>query len=145
MTTIAWDGESIAADRRVCGSSIMSLGKLFKLPDGSVLAGAGDYAEVVEVVAWVMGGCDPDARPRFSENSEGSSLLLARPDGKAYWLTWPYLRQVEINEPFAAEGSGCQFALGAMAMGATARRAVQIAAKFDPFTGGGVNVIKVKK
>jgi len=145
MTTIAWDGESIAADRRMTSNCIMTVGKLFKLPDGSVLAGAGDYAEVVEVAAWVMEGCDPDARPRFSENSEGSSLLLARPDGKAYWLTWPYLRQVEINEPFAAEGSGCQFALGAMAMGATARRAVQIAAKFDPFTGGGVNVIKVKK
>jgi hypothetical protein len=144
MTTIAWDGESIAADRRACGNAIMSVGKLFRLPDGSVLGGAGDYAEVVEVVAWVLDGCNPDARPRFADG-EGSSLLLARPDGTAYWLTWPYLRQVQINERFAAEGSGSQFALGAMAMGASARRAVQISAKFDPYTGGGVNVIKVRK
>ena len=44
-----------------------------------------------------------------------------------------------------AIGSGSEYALGAMAMGASAKRAVQIASRFDPSTGRGVTVAKVRK
>lgn len=142
VTTVAWDGQSIAADR-LCGGHY-EVGKLFRLTDGAVLGGAGTYDQIVEIVAWVNEGCKNDAKPKLPED-DGSDLLLVTPEGVAYWLTWPYLRRVQINEPFAAVGSGAEFALGAMAMGASARRAVQVAMRFDPYTGKGINAIRVKR
>lgn len=146
MTTVAWDGRSIAADRRMVGEGIASTtGKLFKLKNGCILSGAGYLDQVLEVAAWINGGCKEDKKPKFPEDlNEGSSLLLVDPKGRAYYLTWPYLRRLQINEKFAAIGSGSHFAMGAMAAGADARQAVAIAARFDPNTGGGVNVLRVR-
>ena len=146
MTTVAWDGTSIAADRRIVGEGIAgTAGKLFRLKNGCVLAGAGYLDQVLEVAAWINAGCKEDKKPKFPEDlAEGSSLLLVDPKGRAYFLTWPYLRRLQVNEKFVAVGSGAHFAMGAMAMGADARRAVVIAARFDPNTGGGVNVLRVR-
>lgn len=45
---------------------------------------------------------------------------------------------------FWAEGSGRDIAIGAMAMGATAGRAVQVASTFDAYTGGTITVLRHK-
>lgn len=146
MTTIAWDGRSIAADRRLTGTGgVATVGKLFRLGGGVIMGGAGHYSQVVEVVAWIKEGANPKKKPEFPEElAESSDLIMVKPDGTCYWLTWPYLRQVKINEPFTAVGSGADYAIGAMAAGADARKAIQIAARFDPYTGGRVDVIKVR-
>ena len=144
MTTVAWDGKSIAADRQL--GHRMEVGKLFRLKSGGILGGAGWYSQIVEVVAWLNEGAKPADKPKFPDAEEsGSDFLLIEPDGSPYWLTWPFLRRVKINETYSAIGSGCEYALGAMANGASAKRAVEIACKFDPSTGKGVNVIRVKK
>lgn len=145
MTTIAWKAGTIAADRKMDGW--MHAGKLFRLKDGSVFAGAGYYDEIVEVAAWIRGGCKPAEKPvvKDAEPDDTTDFLIACPDGKAYWLTSPYLRRVEILDPFVAIGSGKDIALGAMAAGATARRAIEIASRFDKDTGHGVQAIKVTK
>lgn len=124
----------------------MSAGKIFRLSNGSHLAGAGYYDQIVEVVAWLNAGSDPKERPVFpADLDEGSELLLIQANGEAFWLTWPYLRPVKINEDFAAVGSGSEFALGALAMGATAKRAVEIASRFDQATGKGINAVRIVK
>lgn len=145
MTTVAWRAGWVAADRLVDGW--MESGKLFRLKDGSVLTGAGYLDDIVEVAAWINAGCKAAAKPDglSADKEERSGFLLARPDGKAFWLTQPWLRQVEITDEFFALGSGADYALGAMAMGASARRAVQIAMRFDPNTGRGINAIRVKR
>lgn len=146
MTTVTWrrrDGE-IGADRQ-CDTWI-EVGKLFYLKDGSVIAGAGHYDEIVEVVAWLKAGGRLANKPALDAGADTSTeFLLATPDGRAYWLTSPYLRKVEILEDFFAIGSGKFIALGAMEMGATVEQAVRAACKFDESTGKGVNVIRVKK
>jgi 20S proteasome alpha/beta subunit len=43
-----------------------------------------------------------------------------------------------VDQPYYAIGSGSPFALGALAQGASAKEAVEAAAKSDPFTGMGV-------
>lgn len=143
MTTIAWDGTSIAADR-LCGGRY-TVAKLWRLPDGSVIGGAGLYDDIVEVVHWLASGAREDEKPRLAPREESSDLLLIDPEGRPHWLTWPHLRRVPIVEPYEAIGSGSEYALGAMAMGASAKRAVQIASRFDPSTGRGVTVAKVRK
>lgn len=141
MTTVAFDGRTLAADRKMGGW--MDACKIFKLKDGRYLAGAGYYDQIVEVVAWIDEGAHPDKKPKLPED-EGSSLLLVE-EGAAYWLTWPYLRTVLVRDPFVAIGSGGEFALGAMAAGANARKAVEIACRFDPHSGKGVHSVKVTK
>jgi ATP-dependent protease HslVU (ClpYQ) peptidase subunit len=41
-------------------------------------------------------------------------------------------------------GSGGEFAMGAMAAGANARKAVSIACQLDYYTGKGIDTVKVK-
>jgi hypothetical protein len=144
VTTIAWDGRTIAADRRTAKG--MSVGKLFRLKDGSIVAGAGFHDQVVEIVAWIKGGCRESKRPALPDSDpESSDLLIACPDGTAYWLTWPYLRRVKVIEGFAAVGSGAEYAIGALEMGASAAQAVEIAARHDDATGNGVDVLSVTR
>lgn len=143
MTTVAYDGKSIAADRRIGN---MEAGKLFRLKSGAIFAGAGYYAQIVEVCAWLNEGGKPADRPKLPDDEEESSeFLLIETSGEAYWLTSPYLRRVKINERFCAIGSGSEYALGALAAGVSAKRAVEIACRFDVCTGKGVNVIRIRK
>jgi ATP-dependent protease HslVU (ClpYQ) peptidase subunit len=139
MTTVAWDGKSLAADRRMAGW--MDAGKIFKLKDGRVLAGAGWLDEIIEVAAWLDNGGDERDKPTVdAEDDESATDYLLIDGDKCYWLTAPYLRPVEVLDGMAAVGSGAKFALGAMEAGKTAAEAVVIASKFDPHTGGGVDV-----
>lgn len=48
-----------------------------------------------------------------------------------------------VNEPWAAIGSGQSLAIGAMEMGASAKRAVEVACKWDMYSGGEIETIKV--
>ncbi|KAF1711074.1 hypothetical protein CSC70_03875 [Pseudoxanthomonas kalamensis DSM 18571] len=133
MTTIVWDGKTLAADRQMAG--YMTTCKIFPIPNG-YLAGAGTMHQLIEVAAWMQEGKDKPALPE----SEDSEFIVIRGD-EAFWLTWPYLREVRIREPFAVIGSGAQFAIGALAMGSDAKTAVKIAAQFDPETGGGIDSV----
>lgn len=143
MTTAVWRAGVIAADRLM--DSWMEACKLFRLKSGSVLTGAGNYDDIVEVAAWLDAGAKEDTKPALSTGDEGTDFLLAKPDGTAYWLSCPFLRPVRILEPYAAVGSGKQYALAAFAMGARPKRAIEIARQFDPQTGKGIDVIRVKK
>lgn len=133
MTTIVWDGKTLAADRRLAG--YMTTCKIFPV-SGGYLAGAGTMDQLVEVAAYLQSGED---RPRLPDDQE-SEFIVVR-GHEAFWLTWPYLREVRIREPFAALGSGAEYAIGALAMGADAKAAVEVAAQFDNHTGGGVDTV----
>ena len=133
MTTVVWVGKTLAADRRMAG--YMATCKIFPI-EGGHLAGAGTMDQLIEVAAWLQAG---DDKPKLPDEAESESLVVR--GGEAFWLTWPYLREVKVREPFAALGSGADFALGAMAMGADARAAVRVASQFDPHTGGGGDAV----
>lgn len=141
MTTIAYRAGVIAADRMMGGWQ--SVDKLLRLKDGCCLAGCGRMDDLAEVGAWLMAGAKKDAKPDIERDE--SEFLLVHPNGDCYWLSTPFLRQVKVNDEYIAVGSGARYALGAMAAGASAKRAVEIACRFDPHTGKGVNVMRVKK
>lgn len=144
MTTVAYRAGVIAADRQCDGW--MQVNKLFRLKDGSVLSGAGYFDDLAEVASWLASGAKEANKPVLPDGpDDNGDFLLVLPNGKAYWLTSPWLRRVEIVDEFVAFGSGANVALGAMAAGASARRAVEIACRFDESTGKGVTVMRVKK
>lgn len=144
MTTIAFDGKTLAADRKATGSQQMNVSKIVRFGDGWMMACCGYYDHFIEVVHWLEGGGRDNDKPDLSRQDDQSTFLLVGPHGKSYWLTWPWLRRVEIAEPFIAFGSGGDYAMGAMAMGAGAKRAVSIACQLDPYSGKGIDSYRVK-
>lgn len=133
MTTICFDGQTLAADRQIFGSFIRKGRKIWRLSDGSLFGAAGIWEEVVAVRNWLDGQTKPKGLTNFT-------ALLVEPDGSLYRLE-EKLNRMPILERCHAVGSGQAFAITAMALGKTAPEAVRIAARFDPGTGGGVDVL----
>jgi len=141
MTTIAWDGKTLAADRQMGGW--INVSKIFKLKDGRYAAGSGENFDAIRrIVAWVNAGARKDERPEIREQ-DAPDLLIVDKKGALNWMTWPYHEGLVITVPFFASGSGCEYALGAMAAGANARRAVEIGCRFDVDSGQGIDAVRV--
>lgn len=135
---MAWDGKSLAADRLV--GEGYTLSKIWRLKDGSLFSGCGNYDDLVEVAEWLDHGAKPDKKPTIPDAE--SDFIIVDNKGRVYWLTQPYLRPIRFNEKIIALGSGGPYALGAMKAGADARSAVAIASECDPRTGKGITVMK---
>lgn len=65
---------------------------------------------------------------------------MIAPDGKIYY-TDEDMKTSGIRLPYFAIGAGWKIAMGAMAAGADAKKAILIASKLDAFTGMGVDTL----
>jgi hypothetical protein len=139
MTIIVFDGVTLAADRlAVCSNLKRNMTKIWRHGD-IMFGGAGVRTNIEAMRNWVLGGCDPAKFPKLQKNEHQTD---------AFWVINRngVIRKFE-DEPFAleytdtifAEGGGRDFAYGAMAMGATAVQAVEIANRYDLYCGGGVD------
>ena len=137
MTTIAWDGKSVAADSQCTYGSYISpenFKKLIKRGD-VVYACTGTGALFKPLIEWYYAGADPNTCPHLGK--EGGAALLVFRGGKSLVLKTDMPYPDELHAP-DAWGSGADFAIGAMKAGADAQRAVEIAIECDPYTGGKV-------
>lgn len=139
MTTIAWDGKTLAADRLANeGGLRFMVQKIFRLNDGRLMGISGPLTLGMMFVNWLNGG----ERPALSDmrDDEWIIALVVSPDGSL-------IRYEKSCTPFAvletrhAIGSGRDFALAAMHLGQTAAQSVEIAAHFDTGTGLGVETL----
>lgn len=132
MTTIAWDGETLAVDSQMTDSYDAITGrrvqKLFKVGERWI-ALSGDMQDCVLALRWFQRGEPEGERPELN-NFVG--FVKAGRDCYRYEKK---LARWKVENP-AATGSGYQYALGAMASGKTAGEAIKIAARFDSSTGG---------
>ena len=142
MTTIAFKANTIAADSRETweseagGASVGSCEKLFRKKVGrrEVVIGTagGSYLGMVFVDWFDASGKEPPPILRDAHLDEDFSVLVLD-RGKVY--TANYLcRLVEVIDPFTAIGSGRKAALAAMYCGRSAREAVAVACKIDPYS-----------
>lgn len=137
MTVIAWDGKRIAADRQVTfGDLRVTTTKLRRLASGEVIASTGDQELGRMLEAWYERGADPSSYPKF-ENEERARLIVVGEDGLSTYGRHPVA--VKCEDQFIAFGSGRDVAIGALAMGADARRAVEVASQFNTGCGLGVD------
>lgn len=134
MTTIAFRNGMIAADSAVCfdSSHVGTMRKLARSTDERFIAGAaGHTSAAAAFLAWVANNCEGPP-PATDERADG--LLYSHRDGLQCWdgaaMVWP------MHCEFTAIGSGYRQAMAAMAMGADAFRAVEIAALTDVYTRG---------
>lgn len=140
MSVIAYDGLRIAADRRGVGGDICrTMCKLF--PTGEYILGiVGTEESGLLLVDWFTNGCHLGEWPEKAQDDEDNRALLivASRQGVSFYCQFP--RLTPIHDPFWAWGCGRDLAIGAMAMGADAVRAVEITSKFNIYCGHGVDV-----
>ncbi len=138
MTTIAYDGEMIAADSQASGDHIRMVKKIYHW-EGSFFGCCGYHQQALAFKEWISSGKD---KPTRGDMDEFHSLFI---NTKGKCLRYDsMLIPYEADPPFAI-GSGCDFAMGAMLAGKTAEEAVEIAKKLDPYTGGDVQVVILPK
>lgn len=145
MTTIAWDGERLAADTQANCGYTGSTHKLHRIEHPTMgaclVGGAGDADLVREHMAWLRAGARPEDFPESLRNEDGrSQLLVIAPDRvvRLYQRT-PY--PIEMLDQHMAIGSGGEIARAAMYCGRTAPEAVEVAIALDESTGGQVEVL----
>lgn len=141
MSIIVWDGKTLAADRQwTAGNLIRTTTKIWRHGD-ILMGGAGTFWHMEALRNWVTNGMIPAKFPelKIKDDTVPSFWLINRSGMVAKLEDSPY--PLTCLDPFFAEGSGRDFAYGALAMGADARQAVEVACRYDYGCGGGVDIL----
>lgn len=155
MSTVAFRAGVMAADTQSTFRDSPHLGavKLFRTRD-FVLGFVGRYPLSFHVVEWfrdVEAGLigtlldplthDASTMPHDADEPAALEMLAYRSDGRLFH-GFSCGEFVPLSVEFAAIGCGARFAIGAMAMGATAAQSVRVARQHDIYTGGPVQIMR---
>ncbi|MGC0154835.1 hypothetical protein ACPRNU_20450 [Chromobacterium vaccinii] len=137
MTTIAFDGKTMAADGRATAEDVIladDLQKLHQLDTNrwslrpAIIGMSGATRSVSDALAWIEG--------RTEVPGEGVEFFALVWDGERLIMVSDECLTPESWPAPMAIGSGKLPALAAMRAGADARRAVEVAISMDVFRGG---------
>ena len=146
MTTIAWDGKTLAADGQITrdNSIVMTTTqqKIFKnVGVFDVLAFCGDWMPIDDFLDWAL-------KPEDSQPPRGEYTVIFAINGVLHFSSMETpLSECMVLAKGAVDawGSGAHLALGALHSGKSARQAVNLACKLDVFTGGTVRSVRIVK
>jgi hypothetical protein len=146
MTVIAWDGKTLAADKRgdCCGFAL-TLTKVCRFSNGHLGAGCGNSHDIRELLAWYEAGAKPESFParQKGERDGTSALVVIQGDGTPlHFDGGPY--PIRIENKFFAAGSGRDYAIAAMHYGKTAHEAVALASLYDLGCGNGIDTLELE-
>lgn len=109
----------MASDSQLTGGTLISRAqKLWRLPDGGVVGGAGAFGQVYAAAQYLIGG-EKDEQPDIS----GAILLIAKPDG-TLWVADSAFPAYPLMDDYAAVGCGADAAAQALRSGSSAVEAV---------------------
>lgn len=142
MTVIAYRDGVLAADTQATlghsqrGASVCKVRKR-----GTVLAAAaGDARGAIKFLDWFAAGLPAEAAPDMGAEDKDAQGYVFPPGGPILTFTrrgWSYYRA-----EYDAFGCGCDYAIGAMAHGASAIEAVRAALKHECLAGGEITVLR---
>ena len=137
MTVIAYKNGILASDSLVTLGTARagSVRKICRGPNGSLAGLCGNTAYSDMFMSWIKSG-EPNSAPDLSSDSSFTAIVI-RPNGKVY-MACSSTTLFLLKSPFHSIGSGSDFAVGAMEMGATAEEAVRVAIKHCISCGGKV-------
>lgn len=140
MTTIAYRGGVLASDSRVTiGDTILpeQMIKVVKLESGALFGFAGNL-DAGNSLAYAVKNGHPTPVMKKTE------AILIHPNGDVFG--YEGVRWCKLGpSPYFALGTGTEFALAAMWMGADAIKAVQCGIAFDKNSGGQVMSVRLRK
>lgn len=149
MTTIAWDGTTLAADRcSWTGHGIRRRArKVFRVTsqDGRrfLVAFAGNAAFALAILDWMRGKREaPFFRDYVADGSPDDACCVCIDERRRVWVLNARLSWIPFPEKVFATGAGQEFAWGALEAGASARRAIEIAIKRSDYAGFGVDCVR---
>ena len=147
MTTIAWDGETLAAD--CCswsGGVRRKVRKVFKIHSAErgvlLVAFAGQAAFCMRVLDWMKGGERPNPSDFYDRSEITNQCAIVIDEKRRVWVLGNDLYWQEALDPIYANGAGQEFAWGALEAGATAEQAIEIAMKRSDYAGFGVDCVR---
>lgn len=143
MTTIAWDGKTLAADRAAWSSGVKyRVRKVHKItaPDGTkfLVGCCGDGGWLAALLGWMRGGPHPGKYP----TNDKLSIALVVDEKHRLWRLDTELKYMPVYDQIHACGAGQDIAIGALEAGATAAQAIRIAIKRGDYAGLGVDVVR---
>lgn len=143
MTVIAWDGKTLAADKRAVqgGGISRTLTKIMRAPGGALVAMTGGLDAAMEMRHWYLAGAEPAKFPEKARE-DVSTLIVILPSREIWmWASGPYGARMEVDR--MAFGSGRDFAEAAMYLGHTAAEAVRVACVFQSDCGNGIDTLEL--
>lgn len=147
MTTVVYAKGVLAFDSRVTAGNLVE-GSIQKgrQTKNMIMAGAGSVEDLVAVMDWLETGGDEATKKNFGIAGRDVDVDVLCVDKKGKVTFYGHkLYPIEITSLFYVLGSGKELALGALEMGASAKEAVQIAAKYDTNSGGSVRTLHLDK
>jgi hypothetical protein len=149
MTTIAYRDGILACDSCWSDDSLVVLSqtKILRLRSGALYGAAGhvDDRALVAALQDASGPADLPSHEDLYEMKTEIRALLIFPDGSVFMIDAkePCAGVTPLG-PFAAVGSGGRVAMGAMAMGASAEQAVEIACRLDTYCRLPIHTLALK-
>lgn len=147
MTTIAWDGKTLAADQCAWSGGVRRrVRKVFKIesPERGLLlvAFAGTASFCLLVLDWMKGdGERPNPKDFYPHEEMDLQCAVVIDRALRVWTLSNDLYWQEMRETIYANGAGQEFAWGALEAGASAERAIEIAIKRSDYAGFGVDTV----
>jgi 20S proteasome alpha/beta subunit len=143
MTTIAFDGNTVAYDSRLTRGGLICCDTTNKMleTNGFKIVSAGTEADCDTLIKCFLEGDTPD------EDGD-ASFIANHTDGRLIHVLYHDDKMVIENiwdEGVFALGSGSSYAISAMDFGKSAVEAVKYAATRDCYTGGKIRSFKVRK
>ncbi len=138
MTTIAYDGTTLAADKQATANGVAYTVTKIHRNGRFRMAYTGTAVQGVRMVEWFTAGADPGSFPTSEDSAtlvviDGAGRILEYQDGPT---------PLHIEDTQCAWGSGGDFARAAMHLGKTAWEAVEVASALDLGTGRGVDTLE---
>lgn len=116
--------------------------KIFRLPNGSLFAACGRSPATEVCLDWLKRGEDQPHPPLEKEGDFGA--LWLREDG-IFRISHDWMVYANTSKDFAADGAHGEFVLGALAHGASAAEAVELAIKYGDHAVGPVQTAVLAK
>ena len=135
MTVVTYRDGVLSADSLATAGHVITgqIAKIWRLDNGRLVGGAGGAGEMQSFVAWIRGGGQGQWECKDKEN--GFSALVVDTSGEVT-IYDAEGRGYPLEADFIARGAGAELAMGAMAMGANAEQAVEIACRYSVWCGG---------
>lgn len=146
MTVIAWDGTTLAADKRSTTEyGTITLTTKIGRHKNALWAEGGHEPEGLELLAWWKDGAHPKDFPAVGRENKATLVIVTRETSGPLVLCYtkgPY-PATENEGGVCAFGTGRDIALAVMHLGKSAREAVLMASKLNAWCGDGVDVLRL--
>ncbi|HEY1299243.1 MAG TPA: hypothetical protein VGF07_02025 [Stellaceae bacterium] len=144
MTAIAYRDGVLAADSSCFQGAILGgkSRKIWRLADGRLFAASGRIADTEACRQWIEDGGDPVRRPSPCERESFAAFVIGPGARDVVKIEWDFRPFTAPEAEFWAIGCHYEFLLGAMAAGAAAAAAVELACRYGD---GAVGPIQIER